>query len=50
MKVGDLVRYKDDGDIGLIMSTGWATGEVQVQWGDGTMGFHLESEMEVLDG
>ena len=48
MQVGDLVRYKDDGDIGIITEVYMPHGEFYVQWADGTEGYHVESEMEVL--
>ena len=50
MEVGDLVRYKDDGDIGIITEVYMPHGEFYVQWADGTEGYHVEGEMEVLDG
>ncbi len=49
MKVGDLVRYNEDGDIGIITEVGADLGDYYVQWADGTEGYHVESEMEVLD-
>ena len=49
MNVGDLVRYRHDGDIGIITEVD-NDGEFYVQWADGTEGYHIESEMEVLDG
>jgi hypothetical protein len=49
MKVGDLVKYRHDEDIGVVMSVGWATGEVQIHWNDGTQGFHLERNLEVIN-
>ena len=49
MKVGDLVRYRHDGDIGIITEVVYDE-EFYVQWADGTEGYHIESEMEVLDG
>ena len=50
MNVGDLVRYRHDGDIGIITEVCMRNGEFYVQWADGTEGYHIESEMEVLDG
>ena len=50
MQVGDLVRYKDDGDIGIITEVYMRNEEFYVQWADGTEGYHVEGEMEVLDG
>ena len=50
IKVGDLVRFKQDGDIGLVTEIidhplsplYW------VRWGDGTEGDHLDFELEVI--
>ena len=50
MKVGDLVRYKDDNDIGVIMWIGTTKLSYYIQWADGTEGYHIESEMEVIHG
>ena len=49
MKVGDLVRYNDDGDIGIILEVDVDFDYYRVHWSDGCEDFHLESEMEVLD-
>ena len=49
MKVGDLVRYRHDGDIGIITEVYMRNEEFYVQWADGTEGYHIESEMEVLN-
>ena len=48
MKVGDLVRYRHDGDIGIIIGVYARSGEFYVKWADDTEGYHIESEMEVL--
>ena len=49
LKIGDLVRYKDDGDIGIvIMVARKPLGDYYIQWGDGCDGWHLLSELEVL--
>ena len=50
MKVGDLVRYRDDGDIGIITEVYMLGEEFHVQWADGTDGYHIASEMEVING
>ena len=50
MEVGDLVSYNEAGDIGIITEVGADLGDYYVQWADGTEGYHIESEMEVLDG
>lgn len=50
MKVGDLVRYHYDGDIGIITEVdGSMSDPYCVQWADGTEGYHIASELEVLD-
>ena len=49
MKVGDLVTYNEDGDIGIITEVD-NDGEFYVQWADGKEGYHIESEMEVIHG
>jgi len=48
MKVGDLVRYNEDGDIGIITEVGADLGDYYVQWADGTEGYHIAEEMEVI--
>ena len=52
MQVGDLVRYDGDGDIGIIteVSKNFDGSETDyyVHWYDGTDGYHLESELEVI--
>ena len=50
MEVGDLVRYNEDGDIGIITEVGVGLCEYYVQWADGTEGYHVEGEMEVING
>ena len=47
MKVGDLVRYNEDGDIGIITEVD-NDGEFWIVWADGSEGYHVASEMEVL--
>ena len=49
MKIGSLVTYNEDGDIGIITEVVY-DGEFYVQWTDGTQGYHIESEMEVING
>ena len=49
MEVGDLVRYKDDNDIGVIMWIGTTKLSYYIQWADGTDGFHIASEFEVIN-
>ena len=49
MKVGDLVRYNEDGDIGIITEVNNHLDDYYVQWADGTEGYHIESEMEVIN-
>jgi len=50
MQVGDLVGY-EDGDIGIIIMIG--KGEqpdhCYIQWSDGCNGWHLLSELEVIN-
>ena len=49
MQVGDLVGY-EDGDIGIIiMIAKKPLGDYYIQWGDGCDGWHLLSELEVID-
>mgnify|MGYP003135670217 CR=1 FL=1 len=54
MKVGDLVKYKDDGDVGVITKTvpvsfrGDEPTDYYVEWFDGTSGYHLSIELEVV--
>ena len=47
MEVGDLIKRRNNGDLALVYVR---NGEFYVQWADGTEGYHIESEMEVLDG
>ena len=53
MKVGDLVRHRHDGDIGIITEVSKNFDGVvdgyEVHWYDGTDGYHFESELEVYD-
>ena len=49
MEVGDLVRYPDDGDIGIVIGWDNVDCDYYVQWSDGRNGWHLESELEVID-
>ncbi len=46
MKVGDLVRYRLDGDIGIVVEVGSV---VVCRWADGTDGYHLERDLELID-
>jgi hypothetical protein len=49
MEVGDLVRYIDDGDVGIIIDIDPDNyGEYHVKWGDGCEGWHRTSDMEVI--
>tara|TARA_R110000851_G_scaffold217047_1_gene369937 strand:- start:955 stop:1098 length:144 start_codon:yes stop_codon:yes gene_type:complete len=47
VEVGDLVRYRDDGDIGIIMEVD-CTGMAYILWVNDFEGWHIASEMEVL--
>ena len=47
MQVGDLVKYHDDGDTGIVLNID-ATGMFFIHWSDGKEGWHLYSELEVL--
>ena len=47
MKVGDLVSYRPDGDLGIIFDKD-ATGMYHIQWSDGKNGWHIQSELEKL--
>ena len=49
MQVGDLVRYRDDGDIGIITEVDCA-GMAYILWASDFEGWHIASEVEVLDG
>ena len=50
MKVGDLVRYHYDGDIGIITEVnGSMCDPYYVQWADGQCGYHIASELEVIN-
>jgi len=46
MKVGDLVRYPADGDIGIVVEVGSL---IVCIWADGGKGYHLESSLEVIN-
>ena len=48
MNIGDLVRYNEDGDIGIILEVDVDFDFYRVHWSDGEEDFHLESEMEVI--
>ncbi len=50
IEIGTLVRYKHDGDIGLVTAILMDHGHVLylVKWGDGTQSDHIASEFEVL--
>jgi len=50
MKIGDLVKYHYDGDIGWVTVVHETDGSVWIEWADGCNGWHLESEMEVING
>ena len=47
MKIGDLVIYERDGDIGIVTKVD-DPGHGYVQWGDGCHGWHLLTKLEVL--
>ena len=51
MQIGDLVRYNEDGDIGIIIEIDPEMHcEYLIKWGDGCQGWHLWSEfVEVID-
>ena len=48
MKVGDLVRYRDDGDIGVVTEVDFA-GMAHIHWASDFEGWHIASEVEVID-
>ncbi len=50
IKVGTMVRYKDDGAIGIVteINQGMACLLYWVRWGDGTESDHLDFELEVI--
>ena len=45
--IGTIVRYRNDGDIGIVKNID-ATGMCLIDWSDGCMGWHLQSEMEII--
>ena len=48
MKVGDLVEWTVDGDIGIITEVD-CTGMAYILWASDFEGWHLASEMEVIN-
>ena len=46
--IGTIVRYRHDGDIGIITEVYPRDYEFLVQWSDGKCGRHIESEVEVI--
>jgi len=48
MEVGDLVIYRNDGDIGVIMDCD-RTGMAYVHWTNDMEGWHIASELEVIN-
>ena len=51
MNIGDLVIHYHDGDIGIITEVDDSMCDpYYVQWADGTEGYHIANELEVLDG
>ena len=51
MKIGDLVKYYHDGDIGIITEVNRGFSEPYfVNWASGEEGYHMASEMEVISG
>ena len=50
MEVGDLVKYNTDGDIGIITEVNRGFSEPYfVNWASGEEGYHMASEMEVIN-
>ena len=50
MQVGDLVKYHHDGDIGIITEVNESSCDPYfVQWASGEEGYHIASELEVID-
>ncbi len=50
MKVGDLVRFRNNGMLGLIVKvTGSITRWYNIAWADGHTGNRLANELEVLN-
>ena len=47
MQVGDLVKYHDDGDTGIVLNID-ATGMFFIHWSDSKEGWYLPSELEVI--
>jgi hypothetical protein len=47
MKVGSLVRYRDDGDIGVVTKVDFA-GMMHIHWRSDFEGWHIASEVEVI--
>ena len=48
IEIGTLVRYKKDGDYGVVCSFLTPEQYWWVQWSDGTSGYHLDSELEAI--
>tara|TARA_B100000287_G_scaffold303825_1_gene286979 strand:+ start:317 stop:484 length:168 start_codon:yes stop_codon:yes gene_type:complete len=53
MQIGSLVRYLEDGDLGIVVALGVEDDSdnavwFQVRWGDGTDDWHQLKEVEVL--
>jgi len=47
MQIGSLVRYKDDGDLGIIIDIN-LRGDCRVKWSDGVDGYFCPTTMEVI--
>ena len=49
LKVGDLVRWEADGDIGIVIMVDIEiSGDYKIQWVGGCCDWHMLSELEVL--
>ena len=46
--IGTLVRYKQDGDYGVVCSFLTAERYWWVQWSDGARGFYHQDDLEVI--
>ena len=50
IKIGTLVKYKADGDIGIVTEIFMDQGSIEyyVRWSDGTLCNQIASELEVI--
>ena len=50
IEIGTLVRFKHDGDLGIVTAIFMDHGHIQyrIKWGDGSENEHVSSEFEVI--